>query len=911
MSRKKFLLFIFLILSAFSSVSLSEAYNSPSLASDDYVKVGKKYFKGKDYDRAIEQFDKALLADPKNEEAILYLRMLGFGMPCPPQSWACADQECGPACEGKSSRTKKERKGDVPATKSKADQERKQQLELEKKVVTDKMKKKTAKKEKEALKRQRAKAAKEEKAFLDKVQAGLKPGDLKEVQRRYKEKYGKKASGTGVKPGITTGPDEGFAVGVEMDESVSGQKDATIPAAEVKAEPKLKAKTKTRTKTKTKKPAAKKGAVTSEKNGSGEFDEQSLYLPDQGKGVPKKGEAVEDDEDLDGPGFAVGVGMSESRYGITDWSPQGTRSPALKKEYKGLDALIAKLQSLEEQKEELDQNKNMARSKKAMAQKRLIADIKETKADIKAAKADITKKENALAKAAASKKSRSAVAAKKKAAKKKKKSVSEDLRKRDEYLEKDMDEGLEGGPAAGPSKKSVPRAEVEVSRTFKEDSEDAGGAGESPLAVRALADELAPLMTKEQKYQLAELRARHARQEREILREFDDEVSQVERKLNKKYGLDGFVEGPAEGSGEGVFAEHEMIEGETGGAAPARTRSSVAGGRGAETSLKAENTALRNKLNDLIEASREDQELIERLQDQEVMGSGEKARLKSQLEKAQTQFKDRRGAIKDVGAKMKDLYARVEELEDELNGRRYDFKDKQLDYEKKIQDILDQFDDLKYEKAKSQEDFLDQLRTLKEALKQKIAELNAAEEKMLFTEYKLKKLQARYDHKNKQFEALQKTLMELENRMSELQGKLQMDDVELSKIEPQNLPPPKTREEAVYQRWIQRHDRLVTKLKEKLLWAHQQMEYYGQYDIKLSEDKMAVLKHEIAELKKQLSSKDPFPGEKGEKKEDYELMEERLKDTQERLNMVEKILKEKESQIKELEDQLNGALSNF
>ncbi len=246
-------------------------------------------------------------------------------------------------------------------------------------------------------------------------------------------------------------------------------------------------------------------------------------------------------------------------------------------------------------------------------------------------------------------------------------------------------------------------------------------------------------------------------------------------------------------------------------------------------------------------------------------------------------------------------------METEVHSKQYDFKDKQLEYEKKLQAIEQEFGNYKSQKAKNEEELQEQLKILKEALTRKIAELNEAQEKLIFVENKLAKSESEHAVTRKAYEDLKKTMGDLESRLTDLPAEVVSDQMPTVELDIQKFPSPKNENEFMYQEWIKRHDKLITKLKEKLLWAREQMDYLGRYDIKLSDQKMAALKEELAAVKRQLSLKD----QTGQKSADYVLMEERLKDAQQRLEIVEKILREKDEQVQELEKQLNGVLSAF
>ncbi len=77
MMNKK-LIFLFVFFLGFLSFPGAGSARE-SLIANHYVQEGKKLFEKKDYDLAIVEFHKALLADPQHEEALMYLRMLGFG----------------------------------------------------------------------------------------------------------------------------------------------------------------------------------------------------------------------------------------------------------------------------------------------------------------------------------------------------------------------------------------------------------------------------------------------------------------------------------------------------------------------------------------------------------------------------------------------------------------------------------------------------------------------------------------------------------------------------------------------------------------------------------------------------------------------------------------------------------------
>ena len=291
--------------------------------------------------------------------------------------------------------------------------------------------------------------------------------------------------------------------------------------------------------------------------------------------------------------------------------------------------------------------------------------------------------------------------------------------------------------------------------------------------------------------------------------------------------------------------------------------------------------------------------------------------LESDLHQTKVNLDAKVELIKEKEASLKVLNQKIAAMETDVNSKQYDFKDKQMEYEKKLQAIQEEFGNYKSQRANTEEELREQLKILKLALEKKIAELNAAQEKLIFTENKLKNSEEKHAQTVKQFDEVKKTMTDLEERLGGLMNAATVVDTDrapLVTVDPQNLPAPQNQNEAAYQQWIKRQDLLVRKLKDKLLWAREQMEFLGRYDIKLSDQKMAALKEQLVAVKKQLSVKPPSGSQgslSGRSEEDFALMEGRLKDSQERLDMVAKILHEKDDQVKELEKQLNQVLSAF
>lgn len=399
-----------------------------------------------------------------------------------------------------------------------------------------------------------------------------------------------------------------------------------------------------------------------------------------------------------------------------------------------------------------------------------------------------------------------------------------------------------------------------------------------------------------------------AQQEKALHEKFEQKKAALIQEVKKEAQDASLEKTPRPQEDQDSSSDNQQVESAEKASEETLAAVSDSGKKEALKAVESENLVLKKKLAQVVEMAQQDQKTIKDLE-KNVTQKSEKAQiLENDLVEAKQTIESKKEALKEQTAKMKDLQTRISAMEVDLHSKQYDFKDKQLEYEKKLQAIEEEFGHYKSEKAKNEEELQDQLKILKEALAKKIAELNEAQEKLIFVENKLAKSEAAHKATIKEYEDLKKTMSDLEGRLTDLPTEIKTDQLPVVSVDPKNLPKPKNSDEFMYQQWIARHDKLITKLKEKLLWAREQMDYLGRYDIKLSDQKMAALKEQLAAVKKQLSAQD---SSSGGKPTDYALTEERLKDAQQRLEMVEKILREKDEQIQELEKQLNGVLSAF
>ncbi|MCB9771487.1 MAG: hypothetical protein H6754_02930 [Candidatus Omnitrophica bacterium] len=854
MNKKSFFLLLSIVyLLTFSSSSHAA---EPNLVANFYIEAGKKHFKVKDYDLAIREFNKALLADPNNEEALMYLRMLGFGGTQKTEQYKKVAATPTPVLE-KVKEVSETTKNDVGKSSKKEEAQKIKAIEEQ-----------TAKEEMAALKALRLQADEDKKAALKEVRAQSKKE--KSVKNKPAIKKAKSSQAKDSKKVIDRkvvvsdeNMDKDNDVHLSLDSSMDDFENQITAAAAVYDK-------------------EKQSAVTPPK--STKIEEKI-----------DKSKKIQTSKKTQSPATAVDVAQ------VSNTVAQDKEKAAIFKiqtEARGAKTRLQDEIAAQTADKIAATHKKFSARKVAPNEKMVPVDI-----DGDGIKEVITLKENAAIeniKKQADKQEQAGLKVIEKKAEQKQRialrkisiesSKNKKLAPKMQKIDKDI-----------PAKKSVVDKVMPVAShddDFELDDseyEDIVDEHSQDSAVVIDADD-------DEEDVLAKLEADQALKEKELRQSFAQKKAEKIKQVRKNYKVNAsrVEKMPLDAIEDDDVGSEESLD-------------MLVAQEAVSPAVKAvqkQNIVLKKKLAEIVDMSQKDQVLIQDLEKSSKQKDQKVAVLETDLVEAKTDLEVRRTKLKEQGQKLMNLQARIDAMETDVHSKQYNFKDRQLEYEKKIQAIEEEFGNYKSQKAQNEEELQDQLRTLKEALAKKIKELNDAQAQLLFTENKLHKSEELYTAKINQYEEVKKTLADLESRLSGMQssGGDKTDTALLVEIDPQNLPAPRNKDEEMYQQWIQRHDKLVTRLKEKLLWAGEQIEYLGRYDIKLSDQKMAALKEQLAMVKKQLSEKNAIAGGKPE---DYALMEARFKDSQERLEMVEKILREKDDQIKELEKQLNSVLSAF
>jgi hypothetical protein len=907
MNKKVFFLSISFLLFVFSS---TQVYAAPNLVAGHYLQEGKKLFEKKDYDLAAVEFNKVLLADPDNEEALMYLRLLGFGGES--QEVIAANRERGPSAHQSDKSFNEKQVCPICLAKSKkssqqsSDKKKRTFIKRNKKgsgqsslVDNDKQSKLCLKCQEKQAQQKKSKTTIESRAKTGAKVKSVQAGAIKAV-----DKIGEEVSDQDM--------------GDSVQELIAQEKAAYL--ASEKAVSKTKAVSKSSSQEPVKQSAA--AAKVAAKAKSAQV---------AGKTVVDEVEDEDIDQDIDDSVQEL-IAQEKAAYLASEKAVSKTKA-------------VSKSSSQEPVKQSAAAAKVAAKAKSAQVAGKTVVDEDEDEAEDE----DIEQTSDQSV-AASAVTDDSAILTEHEQELVLKKKISAEAQKAEMKIRREF---------AADKAKKIEQVHAKyqakgIGKNQKVVFRDVDGDGakeQISIAENRAIDRIQAKSDKAQQAAIQKLKKKAARKEKIALQKLRVEMAKAKKRghsqkagdvikrkdqVVKVMPLDNVEQKEQDIAAR--FADKEASgASKAGKAAPRKLETSdmplnsadadvhhivsddpqdlmdqqrIANAQVPEKAkaIEKENLVLKNKLVKVVEMAQQDQDMIKDLEKNAQEQNNKVETLENDLVDTRKTLAVKKEALQKQGEKLKDLQLRISTMELDLHSKQYDFKDKQLEYEKKLQAIEKEFGNYKSEKAKTEEDLKEQLKILKEALTRKIAELNDAQERLIFVEDKLAKSEAAHAATMKEYDGVKKTLMDLEGRLSDIPTEMATDQMPLVEIDPQNLPEPKNQNEVAYQQWIQRQDKLVRALKEKLLWARDQMDYLGRYDIKISDQKMAALKEQLVVIKRQLTVQEDSTSKKTA---DYTMMEARLKDAQQRLDMVEKILREKDEQVQELEKQINGVLSAF
>ena len=225
------------------------------------------------------------------------------------------------------------------------------------------------------------------------------------------------------------------------------------------------------------------------------------------------------------------------------------------------------------------------------------------------------------------------------------------------------------------------------------------------------------------------------------------------------------------------------------------------------------------------------------------------------------------------------------------------------DYEDQVFDLEREFRQFKQEAAALEADRKQKIEKLEDIIRKKRIELGFLNDRVLFSDYKLSGRDQQMTSKNQQIANLKETIKTYENEIKILRAK-KWDKRTIEKYIKERQS--KKQQEMV--KYVKRQDRLIADLKQKLISARLEIDSLGEGKGPVDTAKVAELQQQLADVRLELQKKAVMMKERGE---EYAALQERLKETEDRLELVQRIMDDKDVQIEELENQLTGVLSQF
>ena len=376
------------------------------------------------------------------------------------------------------------------------------------------------------------------------------------------------------------------------------------------------------------------------------------------------------------------------------------------------------------------------------------------------------------------------------------------------------------------------------------------------------------------------------------------------------------------------------------------------------------NGVLRQKITDIQKEveflSAQKQKLLNKAEEMTGGKAEEVARLERILDGLKVRMKGNLVLVEEKENQIEALKHKIETADENIISLESQWKENRVEYEQEIQKLERQISQYKAGLTKSDDRKMQHIRKLEEILRKERLELGITRDKMLFNEYKLMDREKQLKKKNEKINLLKRALSNMEGELTswkkrmrqiqasgendrvieqqnqmiaELKNKLLMAREDIDFLETDVLKGFEERvkklrdqlgqasvrlrkteaalrekqkgESEEKDKLIEEQKQTIAKLKEQLNLTKEEVGFLETDVLKGFKAKMETLKKQFEQTKAKLKEREIAYKEKSE---DYALLEERLKDTQQRLALVEKIMQEKDGQVADLEDQLDEIL---
>jgi len=298
----------------------------------------------------------------------------------------------------------------------------------------------------------------------------------------------------------------------------------------------------------------------------------------------------------------------------------------------------------------------------------------------------------------------------------------------------------------------------------------------------------------------------------------------------------------------------------------------------------------------------QDHALMDRIERADERKRKQIMRLNTDLYAYKERLQDRLAGLKEKEAQIKELDQQIKVLNREQLALDRDWRESELDHEKHLTEIEQEYSVLKDTFAQEKSRRKEEVVRLRDALRDKNLKADYMKDRVIMAEYKLADTRSQMAYRDRKIKELREMVDEM-NKVS-FQLAAAGGDPELLPIDGESAF--KDEDERIL--FVKKQDELIADLKGRLIETREEVSELARVDQSVDEERMARLTKQLEALKDRLMNRNE---KLDEKEEAYDLLEEQFLSTRDKLKLVEEIMTEKQQEIEDLEDQLTEILSRF
>jgi len=226
-----------------------------------------------------------------------------------------------------------------------------------------------------------------------------------------------------------------------------------------------------------------------------------------------------------------------------------------------------------------------------------------------------------------------------------------------------------------------------------------------------------------------------------------------------------------------------------------------------------------------------------------------------------------------------------------------------LEYEKKLAELQKQRDDLEHEYFTTQDKYRQDARRFNAVVRQKEDQIALGKNQLTIETFRAARQQKELEAMRAEMLTLRQQKTALEKEQVDLQKQIREAARQETFRYASSPAVPDTSSLADH---VRQQDQMIFDLKKRLVEYKDQIDALKKSEQKQDQGKLSALQSEADRLERQIQEKEK---ELAFSKEQQEILQDRIKDYQERLKIVEDMIKDKEERINFLEEQLGSDLN--